>query len=404
MSAAKQTKHETLIVDCDSHFLPRDAFESVEGRLADKRPRIKFNENGMLECVEFPGVPAQVPGSAPTKASGLGSGSKMRGLWDMELRLAEYEKMGIGAQVILPQFGGWWNLLIDTELAIALAHSYNLSMLRTMRKYPGVYPVATVAAQDPESAVKELEWAAENGFRGGLVLDHTFPVRDHPFGEPTPSRRQLWPLFKRAAELKMPVHFHPVQHGHRLRNLTTLQRDGVGEFFLPPMIDHQMCVVACITSGLLDQYPDLRIVQSEMLTGFIPELMHRMDKVYEEFQELASGKAVDVAVEARKRGNSGNYVMLSPEEAAIKNKRPPSYYFRNNLYWTIETEEHGFAAAVECIGAERFLFATDYPHDDPGGAMKYEDVGLLAGNAQLSEQEKERIRGANAVELFRLAA
>ena len=394
-----------MIVDCDSHFLPRNAFEHVAGNFAATRPLVKFDERGFLAGVEFAGCSPQVPGSSPVRATGLGSGSDRQGLWDMAYRLREFEKMGIDVQVILPQFGGWWNYLIDPDLGVALAHSYNLAMLETMREYPKkVYAVANVAAQDPESAVKELEWAAQNDFRGGVVLDHTYPVKDHPLGVPTPCRRELWPLFKRAAELGMPVHFHPVQHGHRLRNLMHLQRDGIGEFFLPPLIDHQLTVVACITSGLLDEYPRLKIVQDEMYTGFIPELAQRMDRVHAELQAIAQGTPIDVASAARARGMSGNHLLLPMEEGSAKNKQPPSYYFRNNFYWTIETEEPGLVDAVAFLGAGRFLFATDYPHDDPGGAMKYRDVELLAANERLSEEDKDLIGGANAVELFRLPA
>jgi len=54
------------------------------------------------------------------------------------------------------------------------------------------------------------------------------------------------------------------------------------------------------------------------------------------------------------------------------------------------------------LGAARFLFATDYPHDDPGGRMKFEDVRLLRDNPKISESAKERIRWQNAQHLFRL--
>jgi predicted TIM-barrel fold metal-dependent hydrolase len=50
-------------------------------------------------------------------------------------------------------------------------------------------------------------------------------------------------------------------------------------------------------------------------------------------------------------------------------------------------------------GAERFLFATDYPHDDPGGRMKFSDVELLRDNEKISEDAKESIRRRNAERL-----
>jgi predicted TIM-barrel fold metal-dependent hydrolase len=92
--------------------------------------------------------------------------------------------------------------------------------------------------------------------------------------------------------------------------------------------------------------------------------------------------------------------LVPPGTANEKNKLQPSHYFRNNFYWTIETEEPELAEAVRFLGAGRFLFATDYPHDDPGGKMKFKDVELLAGNPDISEADKERIRSENAKALF----
>ena len=94
--------------------------------------------------------------------------------------------------------------------------------------------------------------------------------------------------------------------------------------------------------------------------------------------------------------------LVPPGVADEKNMLAPSDYFRKNFYWTIETEEPEFAEAVQYLGADHFLFATDYPHDDPGGRMKHKDVELLAAHPKLSEGDKEKIRCANARQLFRL--
>lgn len=88
----------------------------------------------------------------------------------------------------------------------------------------------------------------------------------------------------------------------------------------------------------------------------------------------------------------------------MKNSRPESHYFERNFYFTMETEEPELAEAVEFLGADRFLFATDDPHDDPGGRMKFEDVRLLKENTAISEQAKEQIRRQNAKRLFQLPA
>jgi predicted TIM-barrel fold metal-dependent hydrolase len=86
-----------------------------------------------------------------------------------------------------------------------------------------------------------------------------------------------------------------------------------------------------------------------------------------------------------------------------KNIRYPSHYFKQNYFWTIETEEPELVDAIEFLGAERFLFATDYPHNDAGGRMKFQDVQLLHENNRISKSDKEAIRSGNAKRLFKLS-
>jgi predicted TIM-barrel fold metal-dependent hydrolase len=57
---------------------------------------------------------------------------------------------------------------------------------------------------------------------------------------------------------------------------------------------------------------------------------------------------------------------------------------------------------VNCRGnilGANIPFATDYPHDDPGGRMKFQDVELLRTNEKISEDAKESIRRRNAERL-----
>lgn len=384
-------------IDCDTHFMPKDIFNDVETPLRPLVPRLTFDESGFLSDIEFPGEPPRVPGATPLPAPG--SGAHYAGNTDMEARLREYGKMGIDAQFILPQFTGWWSYLIEPRLANTLARSWNLSMLRLMRDYPKIiYGVALVALQDVPGAVREMEWAKENGFPA-IVLDHTYPVREHPYGTTLGSHRELWPFFERAEALDMPIFLHAVQHGHRIVNLMIFQHDGL-DIFAPR--EAQMNLVSLITSGLLDDFPKLKFIHAEMGTKSIKSLIQRFDAVFKNV--TLSYEDDEGATAGSKRRLSPKAPQLVPPEVANeKNKLPPSHYFRNNFYWTIETEEPELAEAVECLGAERFLFATDYPHDDPGGRMKFKDVELLDANNRISEKDKEKIRFRNALDLFNLA-
>jgi predicted TIM-barrel fold metal-dependent hydrolase len=329
-----------------------------------------------------------------------------RSLWDPIARMKDYEgRLGIDQQIVLPQFSGWWSYLIEPQLACRMARSHNESLLRVMQEFAGkILGSALVPLQDVPAAIREMDWAQDHGFCS-VVLDKVFPVKGHPYSEPLGSHRELWPFFKRAEELSMPIYLHNVQHGHRLSNLPIFQRDGL--YIFAPQ-EGQMSLVSLITSGLLDEFPKLQFIFTEAGTSFIKPLVQWLDKVlesppvdYDDQEDPLNTRGPLTKVGERlRRARAINPAQLFLE----KNRNPASYYFKNNFYFTIETEEPELPEAIEFLGAERFLFATDYPHDDPGGRMKFEDVRLLRDHKRIAEDAKELIRFKNAQRLFSLPA
>jgi predicted TIM-barrel fold metal-dependent hydrolase len=93
--------------------------------------------------------------------------------------------------------------------------------------------------------------------------------------------------------------------------------------------------------------------------------------------------------------------LTSIEEYETKNKKLLRDYFKKNIFYTIETEEPELPESIDTFGASQFLFATDYPHDDPGGRMKWKDVELLRSNARISESAKSLIYSDNALAMLR---
>jgi predicted TIM-barrel fold metal-dependent hydrolase len=272
-----------------------------------------------------------------------------------------------------------------------------------MKDFPErILAAGLIPLQDVAAAIREMEWAKENGFCS-VVLDKVFPVSDHPYSEPLGSRREIWPFFKRAEELSMPIYLHNVQHGHRISNLSVFQRDGL--YLFAPQ-EGQMSLVSLFTSGLLDEFPTLQFIFTEAGTAFIKPLVQWLDRVlerapldYDDQEEPLSNRRLTKVGERLRRARA-----LYPAQIFLeKNQKPASHYFKNNFYFTIETEEPELAEAIEFLGPERFLFATDYPHDDPGGRMKFEDVRLLEENPEISQDTKELIRWKNARRLFQLS-
>ena len=383
-----------MIIDADTHFLPPDTYDYMGPEWDALRPRFKWDEKGLVSDVIFPGEPPLVPGATPLPPPG--TGSNYRGMYYMDERLRDYEKLGIDQQFLFPQLTATvFTYVVEPRLAGAMAHSWNLAILKLMREHPrALIGGALVALQDVDGAIREMEWARENGFRA-VILDKVFPVQEHCFSDPYGSHRELWPFFARAEALGMPLFLHNIQHGHRITNLMNYQFNGLD--VLAPQ-EGQMSLVSLITSGLLDDFPRLNFVFTEAGVAFIKPLVAHLDAWFG--NTVVDYESEDAAPRFNYRKLTGGRRIVSEQDYKSKNKEAPSHYFKTNLFFTIETEEAELAEAIDLFGATQFLFATDYPHDDPGGRMKFKDVELLAANRDISAADKELLRWKNAERLL----
>ena len=54
-----------MIIDCDTHIMPSDAFDDMPEEFRDKAPIPRYSEEGLLVDIDFPGGPPDVPGTTP---------------------------------------------------------------------------------------------------------------------------------------------------------------------------------------------------------------------------------------------------------------------------------------------------------------------------------------------------
>jgi len=389
-----------MIIDCDSHIMPRNAFAHAAAKFPSRAPVLQFDDTNLFVDLTFSENPAvEMPGATPLPVKHGSHGLSYRGNSDLDARLADYDRMGVDAHFALPQLTGWWNYLIKPDLAVAIAHSWNLALLDMMRQHPSqVLGVALLPLQDVEASIREARWAKAEGFPA-VLMDYVYPVAEHPYGTTLASHPELWPLFATIEELGLPIFLHAVQHGHRVLNVPRFTAHGLD---LCAPSDSQLNLVSLITSGLLDDFPQLKMIHAETGTAYIKSLAQLMDARFEHVPIRFDEEGFTSGSRRRANATFQELREVPPTIMREKNKQYPSHYFRNNFYWTIETEEAELADVVQFLGAERFLFATDYPHNDPGGRMKFQDVELLRDNPRITDTDKEAIRTTNAQALFSL--
>jgi predicted TIM-barrel fold metal-dependent hydrolase len=125
----------------------------------------------------------------------------------------------------------------------------------------------------------------------------------------------------------------------------------------------QAGVASLITEGILDQWPDLRIVICEHGISWMRDMRD---------------------------------FMLS------QSWPDPLPYFQKNFWITCEPEEKDFIDNARWVGWDRLLFATDYPHNDRGGDCRLTDVETVTQmleNNLLTQQEFDLFTHLNYLRL-----
>jgi predicted TIM-barrel fold metal-dependent hydrolase len=97
----------------------------------------------------------------------------------------------------------------------------------------------------------------------------------------------------------------------------------------------QRTVSQLVQGGVLERFPQLQIVAAESDIGWLPHWMQRMDHGSEKF-----GAMMDVPLTMK-----------------------PSDYVRRQVWLTFMDDPIG-AASLEQLGADTFMWGSDFPHSD----------------------------------------
>ena len=80
-------------------------------------------------------------------------------------------------------------------------------------------------------------------------------------------------------------------------------------------------------------------------------------------------------------------------------KQKPSAYFRRQCHISMEPDESNVADTARRMGADKLLWASDYPHSEG-------HVGVLAevkeAMSPLPEEDQRKILGENAIAMYNL--
>ena len=282
---------------------------------------------------------------------------------NIDQRLKDMDEAGIDMHVMSAMGGRGSN----TAEIVTSYKSVNESLSKIVEKYPKRFAGYTsLPMEDPDAAARELERAVkELGLKGPLIYSGS--------GGSYLDDKKFWGIYEMAEKLDVPVYIHP---GGILPDMSA-------PYNTYPVVAGAMWgygastglhAVRLIISGVFDKYPGLKIMLGHMGEG-IPYWLWRMDNMYVKYQ-----------------------TMLDKDTPGQNLKKKPSQYVMENFYVTTSGMFwHPVLQFVKSVlGADRILFATDYPPESSMVAAQFME------SAPISDTDKEKICHLNAERIFNI--
>jgi aminocarboxymuconate-semialdehyde decarboxylase len=270
-------------------------------------------------------------------------------------RLRDLDKMGVDIQVIAPVPGQCY-YAVDAKIA-AVAHKLaNEGVAEFVSRKPDRFVgLGVVTLQEPEVAVKDLEYAMSLGHKGVQILTNVD-------GQEL-SDAKFRPFFARAEQLGAFIMMHPngFTHGERLKPFYF--NNVIGNPLETTLALHNL-----IFTGTLARFPDLKLMAVHG-GGYLPAYSGRIDHAW--------GARVD----------AHGPIPL-----------PPTTYLRQVYLDTVVFSYHQLAYMLNVFGPDRIVMGTDYPFD----MAEYNPIGHIAGVDGMDDTTLRALTGGNAARVLGL--
>jgi predicted TIM-barrel fold metal-dependent hydrolase len=312
--------------------------------------------------------------------------------YNVKPRLEDMSADGIDQSVLYPTMLLGIQSHPDVEFADVQCRAYNDWVSDHVADSDRrLYGVAVLPQQDiGRTAAEILRVAAKPGIVGVFI-------RPNPTADWKPFSDQVYdPIWQAACDTGLPVGLHPFLAadlpgaciGMRINHLGTsdmpipMTDGGVSitnfdnVYFTQAIanpFDMMNSMAFLLAGGVCERFPDLKLIFLEANGGWLVPWLERLDHHAEVF--------------------SWDVPLLNMK---------PSEYFKRQCWISFDADEStlAFTAASPLCGADRIVWASDYPHPDakfPGVTAE-----LTESIERLPEEDQRLIAGDNAVALYGL--
>jgi len=366
-----------LLADTDAHMMePNWLWERyMEDEFQDRAPKMgKAPDSGrrtfIVEGESFTREKGPYPMAAPAFLNAAENAmerfDRVRSKkYSAEGRLEDMDEHGVDVQILFPTRVGQMlgRDFRDTKLLAASVRAYNnWAAEYTVPSPDRLRWAAALPMQDVNEAIDEARRTDELGCVG-------YYMRPNPVAGRTLWHRDYDPLWEVVQATGKPIATHDSASSSVPSFGDRMETHTAGHILSHPF-EAMAAMAGLIWFGVLERFPELKVIQIEGDAGWVPYWLQRMEQHWQ-----FSGNA------------EHEYLTMRPTE-----------YFRRNMMVGFRGDEPTMKAAIDIVGDDNFTWDTDYPH--PDGTFPWGIESML--DQPLSEESKRKLLWDNAARMFNL--
>jgi predicted TIM-barrel fold metal-dependent hydrolase len=309
-------------------------------------------------------------------------GGKKTKNWDSAERTADLESDGVVAEVIFPN-----------TVPPFYDNAFHVSPPPSPQQYPrwraGTRAhnrwLAEFCAEEPkrragiglihlndiDDAIEDVQWIAEHGLRGGVLLPLPSPSETHLAPLYAAEYDRLWAAIQ---DSDVVINQHSGQGSPQYGR--DQGADALWVLEMPFFVQRGYCQL--ILGGVFERFPRLRYILTESGSAWAPGLMRRMDGIHVGMKMGMMGEV--------------DYSKSKPLE------EPPSFYAKRNCWYGASFPHPQDIKGRDVVGVDRILWGNDYPHYE--GCYPYSRENMRLAFSDVDPAEVRRMLGENAAELY----
>jgi len=314
--------------------------------------------------------------------SDLGDQRRFRN-WDDDMRNTQQNEDGVVGEVIFPNtvppFFPSFVLFAappkpdDYERRRAGIHAHNRWLVDFCGRFPERRAgIGQIFIHDIDDAIEDVTWCKESGLRGGILLPTIPPDVDwiKPLNHPDYDR-----LWKVCEDLEVPINCHGGTGSPAYAPVPSsalIMLSEVSHYSRRPLL-------FLLLSGVFERFPNLKFVMTEQGCTWMPPLLKQLDGV------LAG---------VRDKGAIGE-LRFKPEHVL---PHSATEYFQQNVWMGVSFPQRSDIAAARELGIEKFMWGSDFPHDE--GTHPYTREHLRQLFSDWSEADLRKVLAENAADVY----